>query len=93
MFFDSLCARYAKRRILCARLGEWVCASLVAGRVSVSLVFFFEEATMLERGGAKGGALVLAHVVEWANDTAPRGERRRQRKRNTEAGGEAAACQ
>ena len=54
VFFDSLCACYAKRRILCARLGEWVCASLVAGRVSVSLVFFFEEATMPGRGGASG---------------------------------------
>lgn len=32
VFFDSLCARYVQRRILCARLGEWVCASLVAGR-------------------------------------------------------------
>ena len=82
VFFDSLCARYAQRRILCARLGTFVCASHGAalscgaccggwgfprvwvwgssgvllgcerGRVSVSLVFFFEDATMPERGGA-----------------------------------------
>ena len=27
VFFDSLCARYAQRRILCALLGLFVCAS------------------------------------------------------------------
>ena len=81
VFFDSLCARYAQRCIICsrrggscARLAVWRCrASRVVvcgvaahvcacgpfvvplgrerGRVSVALVFFFEEATMPERGG------------------------------------------
>ena len=80
-FFDSLCASYAPRCIICSRRGgscarltvrrccagravvcgvsrAWVWGSsgvllgCERGRVSVSLVFFFEEATMPERGGA-----------------------------------------
>ena len=55
-----LAARYCHvgRVVVCggvARVGVWsVCRSARsrAGRVSVSLVFFFEEATMPERGGA-----------------------------------------
>ena len=82
-FFDSLCASYAPRCIICSRRGgscarltvrrccagravvcgvsrAWVWGSsgvllgCERGRVSVSLVFFFEEATMPERGGTKG---------------------------------------
>ena len=34
------------------------------GRVSVSLVFFFEEATMPERGGTKGAHPGSPHVIE-----------------------------
>lgn len=84
VFFDSLCARYAQRRIICsrrggscarltvrychvgrvvvcggvARVGAWGSSGVLLGcergRVSVSLVFFFEETTMPERGGTKG---------------------------------------
>ena len=60
------CARLTVRRccagraVVCgvsARVGVgfvWRSARLRAGRVSVSLVFFFEETTMPERGGTKG---------------------------------------
>lgn len=84
VFFDSLCARYAQRCIICsrrggscarltmrychvgrvvacggvARVGAWGSSDVLLGcergRVSVSLVFFFEETTMPERGGTKG---------------------------------------
>ena len=84
VFFDSLCARYAQRCIICsrrggscarlavrychvgrvvvcggvARVGAWGSSGVLLdcerGRVSVSLVFFFEETTMPERGGTKG---------------------------------------
>ena len=105
VFFDSLCASYAQRCIICSRRGG-SCARLAVrychvgrvvvcggvalvgawgssgvpldcerGRVSVSLVFFFEETAMPERGGTKGAHPGSPHVIEWANDTAPQGER------------------
>lgn len=94
VFFDSLCASYAQRCILCARAGAvcvrvsrrgivmwgvlwcvgvpraWVWGSsgvllgCERGRVSVSLVFFFEEATMPEPGGASRAHPGPPRVIE-----------------------------
>lgn len=72
------CARLAVRYchvgrvVVCggvARVGAWGSSGVLLdcerGRVSVSLVFFFEETTMPERGGTKGGAPWFPpHVIE-----------------------------
>lgn len=50
-----------------ARVGAWGSSDVLLGcergRVSVSLVFFFEETTMPERGGASGARLVPLWVL------------------------------
>ena len=62
--WGCLCARLTVRRcragraVVCGVSRAWACGpsgvllGCERGRVSVSLVFFFEEATMPERGGA-----------------------------------------